>query len=156
MEFKAFMVDMVRSELEDAVGREHVSISQADKLSHGVDYFWVSRMWVDKGRTPPVPDFVVRPGSAEEVSKILKIANYYKIPVQTWGGGSGSQGSALPMAGGIILDIKRMNRLLSIDEVRQRAGVFDHAPSKLPHLRHHRRRPGPPRHRDPIHQVWKD
>lgn len=116
MEFKAFMVDMVRSELEDAVGREHVSISQADKLSHGVDYFWVSRMWVDKGRTPPVPDFVVRPGSAEEVSKILKIANYYKIPVQTWGGGSGSQGSALPMAGGIILDIKRMNRLLSIDE----------------------------------------
>jgi len=115
MELKAFMVNMVLSELEDAVGRENVSESKADKLSHGVDYFWVSRMWADKGCTPPLPDFVVRPGSAQEVSKVLKIANYYKLPVQTWGGGSGSQGSALPMAGGIILDIKRMNKLISID-----------------------------------------
>ncbi len=117
MEFRAFMVDMVQSELEDAVGASHVSISASDKLSYGVDYFWVSRMWVDKGRTPPQPDIVVRPGSAEEVCKVLKIANYYKIPVHTWGGGSGSQGSALPMAGGIILDTKRMNRLIAIDEV---------------------------------------
>ncbi len=116
MELKAFMVDMVRSELEDAVGCDNVSVSLADKLVHGVDYFRVSRMWADKGRTPPTPDFVVRPGNAAEVSKVLKIANYYKIPVQTWGGGSGSQGSALPMAGGIILDIKRMNRLISVDE----------------------------------------
>ena len=116
MEFKAFMVDMIRSELEDAVGTKNVSISESDKLSYGVDYYWVARMWVDKGRVPPTPDIVVRPKSAEEVSKVLKIANYYKIPVHTWGGGSGSQGSALPMAGGIILDIKRMNRLISIDE----------------------------------------
>ena len=116
MEFRAFMVDMVQSELEDAVGPKNVSISNTDKLSYGVDYFWVSRMWVDKGRIPPQPDIVVRPVCAEEVSKVLKIANYYKIPVHTWGGGSGSQGSALPMAGGIILDTKRMNRLLNIDE----------------------------------------
>src|SRR3972149_12136849 len=116
MEFKAFMVDMIRSELEDAVGTKNVSISESDKLSYGVDYYWVARMWVDKGRVPPTPDIVVRPKSTEEVSKVLKIANYYKIPVHTWGGGSGSQGSALPMAGGIILDIKRMNRLISIDE----------------------------------------
>jgi alkyldihydroxyacetonephosphate synthase len=116
MEFKEFMVNMIQNELEDVVGEENVSIREADKLTYGVDYFWVSRMWADKGKHPPKPDYIVHPKSAEEVSRILKIANYYKIPVHTWGGGSGSQGSALPMAGGIILDTKRMNRLLDLNE----------------------------------------
>jgi alkyldihydroxyacetonephosphate synthase len=115
MVFKEFMVNMIQNELEDVVGEENVSVLEADKLTYGVDYFWISRMWADKGKCPPKPDFIVLPASAEEVSKILKIANYYKIPVHTWGGGSGSQGSALPMAGGIILDTKRMNRLLDIN-----------------------------------------
>ncbi|MDR3220638.1 MAG: FAD-dependent oxidoreductase, partial [Candidatus Accumulibacter sp.] len=116
MEAKAFMVNMIQSELEDVVGVRHVSVNPAEKLTYGVDYFWVARMWADKGQKPPEPDFIVWPETAEEVSKILKIANYYKIPVQTWGGGSGSQGSALPMAGGIVLDIKRMNKLIEINE----------------------------------------
>ena len=115
MAMKEFMVNMVQSELEDAVGQEYVTVHEADKLTYGVDYFWIPRMWADKGRRPPQPDFVVHPGSAEEVSKVLKIANYYKIPVHTWGGGSGSQGGALPMAGGIILDTKRMDKLLALD-----------------------------------------
>ena len=116
MEHRAFMINMIQSELEDAVGVENVSVRPTDQLVYGVDYFWVARMWADKAQEPPKPDFIVRPGSAEEVSKVLKIANYYKIPVQTWGGGSGSQGSALAMAGGIILDIKRMNKLIDINE----------------------------------------
>jgi len=116
MVMKSFMFDMVLSELEDVVGEDNVSTRESDKLTYGVDYFWVSRMWADRGQEPPKADFVVRPDSAEEVSKILKIANYYKIPVHTWGGGSGSQGGALPMAGGIIMDLKRMNRLIEIDE----------------------------------------
>lgn len=73
-------------------------------------------MWADRGQTPPRADYIVRPETAQEVSKILHIANYYKIPVHTWGGGSGSQGGALPMAGGIIMDLKRMNKLIEIDE----------------------------------------
>lgn len=115
MEFRGFMSEFIRSELEDAVGIENVSCSKGDKLAYGTDYFWVSRMVVDKGGAPALPDYIVRPADAQEVSKVLKIANYYKLPVQTWGGGSGSQGGALPMAGGILLDIKRMNKLLSID-----------------------------------------
>ena len=115
MEKRAFMFNMILSELEDIVGQENVSTREADKLTYGVDYFWISRMWADRGETPPAADFVVRPSSAQEVSAILKVANYYKLPVHTWGGGSGSQGGALPMAGGIILDTKRMNKLIEID-----------------------------------------
>ena len=109
------MLEMIRSELEDIVGVNNVDTYSGDKLTYGVDYYWVSRMWVDKGRIPPEPDIIVRPKSAEEVSRILKVANYYCMPVQTWGGGSGSQGSALPMAGGITLDVKRMNCLLDLN-----------------------------------------
>ena len=116
MERKAFMTDMIRSELEDVVGVEHVSTNDSERLAYGVDYFWIGRMWADRGLTPPMPDWIVRPGSSEEISKLLKIANYYKIPVNIWGGGSGSQGGALPMAGGIMLEMKRMNRLIEIDE----------------------------------------
>lgn len=116
MEYKGFMFDMIRSELEDAVGVKNVSTRKADKIAYGVDYFWVSRMWADRGQSLPAPDYIVLPGSAEEVSQVLKIANYYKIPVHIWGGGSGTQGGALPMAGGILLDTKRMNSLIEIDE----------------------------------------
>ena len=117
MERKAFMCDMIRTELEDIVGVENVSTKDSDRATYGVDYFWIGRMWVDHGLTPPMPDIIVRPGCTEEVSKILKIANYYKIPVNIWGGGSGSQGGALPMAGGIMMDMKRMSHLIEIDEV---------------------------------------
>ena len=117
MELRGYMFDMVLSELADAVGYDHVRIKYADTLAYGYDCFWLSRLWVDKGENPPVPDFVVHPASSEEVSKIMKIANYYKVPVVPWGGGSGSQGGAMPMAGGIIMDLKRMNKLIDIDTV---------------------------------------
>ena len=116
MQVRSFMTDMILFELEDAVGKENVSTKQTELRVYSVDYFWLSRMWEDKGAVGPLPDVVVRPGSTEEVSKVLKIANYYKIPVHTWGGGSGSQGGALPMAGGILLDMKRMNHLIDLDE----------------------------------------
>ena len=88
MELRGFMHEMILTELEDAVGVENVSHSSDQKLAYGTDYFWLARMTVDKGGDPALPDYVVRPGCAEEVSKVLKIANYYKLPVQTWGGGS--------------------------------------------------------------------
>ena len=116
MKGKSFMSDMIRFELEDVVGRENLSTTEAERATYSVDYFWISRMWEDHGAEGPMADVIVRPGSSEEVSRILKIANYYKLPVHTWGGGSGSQGGALPMAGGILLDMKRMNHLISIDE----------------------------------------
>lgn len=115
MEFRGFMNEFIRLELEDIVGRENVSTNMGDKLAYATDYFWVPRMIIDRGGRPALPDCIVRPASAEEVSKVLKIANYYKIPVQTWGGGSGSQGGALPMAGGILLDVKRMDKLIDIN-----------------------------------------
>ena len=110
-----FLHSMILTELEDAVGKENCSTRQIDKVTHSVDYYWLSRMWADRGERMPEADFIVCPKDATEVSKVMKIANYYKIPVTTWGGGSGSQGGALPVAGGILLDIKRMDKLIDLN-----------------------------------------
>ena len=104
-----YLLSMLYSELADAVGREYVSSNAADQLGHSIDYYWIPEMWHSHGRENPKPDFIVHPGSSEEVAKVMRIANQYKIPVTPWGGGSGSQGGALPIYGCIILDTKRMN-----------------------------------------------
>lgn len=107
---------MILSELEDAAGKANVSCREVDRLVHAVDFYWVPRYWVDRGRKPPMADYIIYPESAEQISKILVIANYYHIPVVVWGGGSGSQGGALPVMGGMILDMKKMNKVLFLNE----------------------------------------
>ena len=111
-----FLFDVIATELEDAVGRENCSTRTIDKISHSVDYFWLSRMWADRGLRMPEGDFIVAPKDAKEVSAVLKIANYYKIPVTTWGAGGGTQGGAIPVCGGIVLDTKRMNKIYDVNE----------------------------------------
>ena len=110
-----FLFTQVLTELEDAVGKENCSTAKIDRVAHSVDYFWLSRMWADRGKEMPEADFVVSPANAQEVSKVLKIANYYKIPVTTWGGGGGTQGGAIPVCGGIVLDTKRMNKIYEVN-----------------------------------------
>jgi alkyldihydroxyacetonephosphate synthase len=107
---------MIASELEDVVGPKNLKTRHADKFVHSVDYYWVPRLWVDRGRQPNLPDYVIYPESTEQVSNILKIANQHRIPVTVWGGGAGSQGGALPVLGGIILDMKKMNRITEIND----------------------------------------
>jgi alkyldihydroxyacetonephosphate synthase len=114
---KSYAYEMVRSELAWIVGEEHIQTGDADKLGHSIDYYWVPEVWHDRGGSPTSPDFIIQPGSTKEVAEVLKVANNYHIPVTPWGGGSGSQGGALPMFGGIILDMKRMNKVLDIDPV---------------------------------------
>jgi glycolate oxidase len=61
------------------------------------------------------PEIVVRAGSAAEISAVLKLANAEKIPVTPRGAGSGLSGGAVPLCGGILLSLERMNRILEID-----------------------------------------
>lgn len=116
----SYMFDMLLFELRDIVGKDYVSVRESDREVYSVDYFWLPEMCHDRqdrsNITRPMADFIVHPADAEEVSKVLRIANNYKIPVTAWGGGSGSQGGALPVFGGIILDTKRMDTIYKIDE----------------------------------------
>jgi glycolate oxidase len=63
-----------------------------------------------------LPEVVIKPRTAEEISAILKICNKEKIPVTPRGAGTGLSGGALPHLGGVLLSTERMNSILQIDE----------------------------------------
>ncbi|MGI8600766.1 MAG: FAD-binding oxidoreductase [Chitinophagaceae bacterium] len=75
-----------------------------------------------------LPDVVIKPRTAEEISRILKICNQYKIPVTPRGAGTGLSGGALPHLGGVLLSLERLNTIINIDErnlqVTTEAGVI--------------------------------
>ena len=118
---------MLRSELVAIVGEHFVSVDETDKLVYSTDWSWMPQMWLDRGHPLRTPDFIVHPGSAEEISEIMRVANKYRIPVVPYGGGSGTQGGALPIHGGIVVDTKRLDKIIEIDEksltVTAQAGI---------------------------------
>jgi glycolate oxidase len=62
-------------------------------------------------------DVIVFPTTTEEVASIVKLANREKIPVVSRGGGVGYAGGAIPVRGGIVISMRRMNRILEINPI---------------------------------------
>ncbi|MCO5270724.1 MAG: FAD-binding protein [Cyclobacteriaceae bacterium] len=94
----------------------------------------VENLFLDKGRLEEyghdktedlvyLPDIVLRPGTAQEVSEVLKICNEQKIPVTPRGAGTGLAGGALPVQKGVVLSMERFNKILNIDELNLQATV---------------------------------
>ncbi len=63
-----------------------------------------------------LPDIVIKPRTAEEISAIMKICNAHRISVTPRGAGTGLSGGALPTYGGVLISFERMNSILEIDE----------------------------------------
>ena len=63
-----------------------------------------------------LPDIVIKPRTAKEISEVMKICNANKIPVTPRGAGTGLSGGALPHKGGVLISFERMNSILEIDE----------------------------------------
>src|SRR6195952_2928433 len=63
-----------------------------------------------------LPEVVIRPRTAQEISAIMKICHQYKIPVTPRGAGTGLSGGALPHLGGVLLSVERLNKIIKIDE----------------------------------------
>jgi glycolate oxidase len=100
------MSEIVKA-LQDIVGEKYVS-------NHPEELWFYSR---DPGLTEPrPPDYVVAPKTAEEVRRIVLLANEKKIPVVPMGNGMALTGLVIPRRGGIVLDMKRMNRILEVNE----------------------------------------
>lgn len=62
------------------------------------------------------PELLVKPGSVEQISKIMKLANQYNIPVTPIGAMTGLSGGSLSIHGGIGISMERFNKILKIDE----------------------------------------
>lgn len=100
-------MNQVLARLAEIVGEAYVSDSNEER-------FIYSR---DQGvQEPHFPDYIVLPGTSEEVSKVVMLANDEKIPVVPMGGGLVLSGLTRALKGGIVMDMKRMNRILEVNE----------------------------------------
>jgi glycolate oxidase len=99
------MDEKIIREITEIVGKENVQASLEDRKCYSYD-----------GRVDgAIPDLIVFPASAEDVSRILVLANKYRFPVIPRGAGSGLTGGSVPVNGGVIISFTRMDRILEID-----------------------------------------
>ncbi len=70
-----------------------------------------------------VPEVVVTPSTAAEISELMKLCNKEKIPVTPRGAGTGLSGGALPIHCGLVISMERFNKILDIDERNLQATV---------------------------------
>ena len=91
--------------LEDIVGKDNVLTARSDLLTHSYD----------ATQQQFLPDVVVYAETTEQVSRVVKRANVEKVPILPRGAGSGFTGGTLPVQGGIVLVLTRMNHILDID-----------------------------------------
>ncbi|MCU7695128.1 FAD-binding oxidoreductase [Haoranjiania flava] len=101
------MKEEIFAKLKEISGEQYV-YSDTETLDH------FSRDYTEKLQYNP--DVVIKPGTAEEISAILKICNEHKIPVTPRAAGTGVTGGALATRGGVLLSIERLNKILEIDE----------------------------------------
>ena len=69
------------------------------------------------------PELVLKPGTTEEISAIVRYCNENNIPVTPMGARTGLSGGALPLYGGIALSMERFNKIIEIDTDNLQATV---------------------------------
>ncbi|MBN1992123.1 MAG: FAD-binding protein [Anaerolineae bacterium] len=103
--------------LRAIVGEKNVIYDDAEKLAN------YAHDEVADTSLAHMPEVVVKPNSAAEIAEIMKLANRELIPVTPRGAGSGLSGGAVPVYGGIVLSVERMNRILEIDRANMTVTV---------------------------------
>jgi glycolate oxidase len=111
MMFEIFMDDIIE-ELR-AIAGGSVSASPSERCCYAGDASQIAGL----------PDFVVRPESTSQVSRILRLCSERQIPVTARGAGTGLAGGCSPVLGGIVLDMSGMNRILEMDIENQQVIV---------------------------------
>ena len=69
------------------------------------------------------PHVVVKPATVDEISQVLRYCHEHTIPVTPGGARTGLSGGALPVHGGVLLSLERLNRILEIDEKNHQVTV---------------------------------
>jgi len=108
------LAESLVQELRSALGAEHV-LTEPEQL----------RVYECDGLTGhrAVPELVALPGSTEEVQAVVRACHRERVPFVARGAGTGLSGGATPTAGGVVVSLARMDRILAIDLDAQRVVV---------------------------------
>ena len=92
-------------QLSACVGQENVLTEKSDCWVYGYD----------NSRRQACPDLVVFATESAQIKTIIQLCNQYEIPLITRGRGTGTTGATVPVSGGLVLSLERMNNILKID-----------------------------------------
>ena len=110
-------------QLMDIFGETKVSGEEVDRLACARDQDPRGLLAFRAGEPPALPEFVVWPETIDEIIQLLRLANERRFPVVPLGGGCGNAGGARPVPGAVVLDMKRMNRVLNVSDANLLATV---------------------------------
>src|SRR5688572_23347778 len=102
------------SELQRFLPADAVLFNPDDLLVYECDAYTLEKTF---------PEFVVLPKSTEEVAAVVKLCGKHQIPFIPRGAGTNLSGALLPIGGGVLITLTRMNRILSVDYRNRRALV---------------------------------
>ncbi|MFD2654858.1 FAD-binding oxidoreductase [Gracilibacillus thailandensis] len=118
------MIKLWKERLMELIGEENVIVkdSAIDRLSK--DFYWYSPILFEELKDK-VADCAVVPKTIDELTKIIRFAVKNRVPLTPRGAGTGNYGQGIPLNGGIILDLTKLNQIVQINEkdVRVQAGV---------------------------------
>src|SRR5215470_12916378 len=108
--------ELVRA-LTAIVGENQASTRAVDRSVYSRD-MWPRLLLAVRAGAPVEhpPDVVAWPATAGEIAEIIRVARQMQVPIVPYGAGSGVCGGAVPIHGGITLDLKRMDRVIAIDD----------------------------------------
>lgn len=104
------------SALRRIVGDTWVRRGEAERYAYAADLWPRNQIWKLQGEPARhAPDVVVHPGSEDEIAAIHRVVAEHGVPLIPYGAGSGVCGGTVPVRGGVIMDLRRMNRFLGVD-----------------------------------------
>ncbi|RTE09340.1 FAD-binding oxidoreductase [Paenibacillus whitsoniae] len=101
-------------EIEDQFGSDIVAIDSDIREKLSKDYYWYSPVLNRLLQGVKAADAVVLPRTEAEVAEVLAFGYAHRIPVTVRGAGTGNYGQAVPLQGGILMDLSRMDEIIEI------------------------------------------
>jgi glycolate oxidase subunit GlcD len=99
------ITDDIRRRISDVLGDECIVTNQDEVGTYSKDA---------SGLSYP-PELVIRVQETAQIQRLMRLANEYSFPVIPRGGGSGLAGGCLPVLGGVVLSLEKLNRIISVD-----------------------------------------
>lgn len=111
----------------ERLGGVCATVSEGD-AEHGRDWWPLAMTWAMQGEVPALPGLVAAPASAAEVAAVLGLCSQEGVPVTAMAGRSGVCGGAVPVFGGVALDLCGLKGIIGVDDesllLDVRAGAF--------------------------------
>src|SRR2546428_5058858 len=106
-------LDYAYRRLVSTMGPERVARSGFDRMVYSHDFASLPKVALLQGKLSP--DFVARPQTTEEVAALVRLSDESLLQITPRGGGTGWYGGSVPNRGGVLIDMRKMNRVLALD-----------------------------------------